>query len=143
MRTLNITINPKVTAKFKAYPKPIQAKLNHLRSLIVETASENESVEQLEETLKWGEPSYLAKKGSTIRIDWKPKTPNQYAMYFKCTSKLVSTFREVYGTTFTYENNRAIVFSLGQEVPKVELKTCIGAALNYHSIKHLPLLGLK
>jgi hypothetical protein len=95
----------------------------------------------MEETLKWGEPSYLAEHGSTIRIDWKEKTPDQYDVYFKCTSKLVETFRMVYGDTFTYENNRAILFGLDQEVPRAELKECLRMALLYHTLKNLPRLG--
>lgn len=143
MSELKITIDPRVAGKFAAYPKEIQPKIDFLRSLILETASEDEAVLALEETLKWGEPSYLTKKGSTIRIDWKAKTPNQYAIYFKCTSTLVATFREVYGDTFNYENNRAILFALDDEVPTQELKSCIRLALNYHSLKNLPLLGLQ
>lgn len=142
MNNLKITSDPRVAEKFAAYPKEIRPKIDYLRSLIVETASENETVASLEETLKWGEPSYLAKKGSTIRIDWKSKTPHQYAIYFKCTSKLVSTFRDVYAATFNYENNRAILFGLEDEVPKEELKSCINAALHYHSFKDLPQLGI-
>jgi hypothetical protein len=69
------------------------------------------------------------------------KTPNQYAIYFKCTSKLVTTFREVYGDTFTYENNRAILFNLKKDIPEKELKECINMALTYHSVKHLERLG--
>ena len=143
MSELKITTDPRVADKFNNYPKEIKAKLDYLRDLIIETAAESDAIAALEETVKWGEPSYLAKKGSTIRMDWKPKTPNQYAIYFKCTSKLVSTFREAYGLTFNYENNRAILFDLQDEVPKVELKSCIRLALHYHSIKHLPRLGLK
>ena len=112
-----------------------------MRSLIIETAADIEEIEEMEETLKWGEPSYLVKKGSTIRIDWKAKTPDQYAVYFKCTSKLVPTFREVYGDTFRYEKNRAICFGLDDEVPEEELKDCIALALQYHAVKGLPLLG--
>ena len=48
--------------------------------------ADKDLLKELEETLKWGEPSYLVKKGSTIRMDWKSKAPNQYAMYFKCTN---------------------------------------------------------
>lgn len=140
MKNLTLNKNPEVILKFNGYPKTIAAKLNYLRELILETANES-AIGELEETLKWGEPSYLAKKGSTIRMDWKAKTPNQYAMYFKCTSKLVETFREVYGNQFKYEKNRAIVFELEDEVPKEELKECIRLALQYHSLKHLPLLG--
>lgn len=141
MQTLKVKKDPRVVDTFAAYPPAIKTKIEYLRSLILETAKESATTAEIEETLKWGEPSYLVKKGSTIRIDWKPKTPNQYAIYFKCTSKLVITFREVYGTTFNYENNRAILFGLEDEVPKKELKSCIKAALHYHSLKDLPLLG--
>jgi len=141
MKSLKVNTNPKVEIKFETYPKEVRNKLEYLRKLIIETATEIETIEEIEETLKWGEPSYLVKKGSTIRIDWKTKTPNQYAIYFKCTSKLVTTFREIYGDTFKYENNRAILFDLADKVPEVELKECIGLALKYHLVKNKPRLG--
>lgn len=141
MPKLKIKKDPRVTTKYKNYPKEIKPKMDHLRSLILETAEEVDSIVELEETLKWGEPSYLVKKGSTIRMDWKEKSPHQYAMYFKCTSKLVTTFKELYGDTFKYENTRAIVFQLEDEVPTKELKDCIEMALTYHIIKNLPRLG--
>lgn len=138
---LEIKIDPRVKTKFATYPKEVKAKLKYLRDLIIETAGEQKDITEIEETLKWGEPSYLVKKGSTIRIDWKSKNPDQYAMYFKCTSKLVPTFKEVYGELFNYENNRAIIFDLTAEVSEAELKECIRLALTYHSLKHIPLLG--
>ncbi|MBQ0737250.1 DUF1801 domain-containing protein [Aquimarina celericrescens] len=141
MKEIEIHKNPEVELKFKSYPEEIQSKLSYLRSLIIETAAENTAIKKIEETLKWGEPSYLVPKGSTIRIDWKAKTPNQYAMYFKCTTKLVSTFREVYGDLFKYEKNRAILFNLNDKVPKIELKECISLALTYHAVKNTPRLG--
>lgn len=83
MSTLTIKQDPRVEEKFQTYPGEIKVRLTHLRRLILETAAETQGVNEIEETLKWGEPSYLAKKGSTIRIDWKAKAPGQYAMYFK------------------------------------------------------------
>lgn len=115
--------------------------MQYLRKLVIKTASEIEGLEKLEETLKWGEPSYIAKHGSTLRMDWKAKTPNQYAMYFQCTSRLVPTFKTIYKNTFTFEGHRAIVFKLDEKVPENELKHCIALALTYHKLKHLPLLG--
>jgi hypothetical protein len=141
MENLNIKIDDRMEAKFASYPENVRPKLDFLRNLIVETAKGDDRIKSIEETLKWGEPSYLAKKGSTIRIDWKAKTPNQYAIYFKCTSQLVPTFKEVYGDTFRYENNRAILFEMNDKVPQDELKVCIELALNYHALKHLPRLG--
>ncbi|MFK7946610.1 MAG: DUF1801 domain-containing protein [Saprospiraceae bacterium] len=141
MNQLIINQNLAINNKFEAYPKHIQPKIQFLRKLILETAAEND-VSTIEETLKWNEPSYLVKKGSTIRIDWKSKMPNQYAMYFKCTSRLVPTFKEVFGDLFNYENNRAILFALEDEIPEKELKECIRLALQYHSLKKLPKLGM-
>ncbi|HEY3790370.1 MAG TPA: hypothetical protein VGM09_00960 [Bradyrhizobium sp.] len=64
--------DPAVEAAFAAYPKPLKPKLLALRRLILDTASATRGVGALEETLKWGQPSYLTpetKSGSTIRID--------------------------------------------------------------------------
>ena len=105
-------------------------------------ANEIPEITQLEETLKWGEPSFLTKHGSTLRMDWKSKTPDQYQMYFKCTSRLVETFRLIYGDSFEYENNRAIIFKLDQDVPSKQLKQCIKATLMYHKVKSDVTLGL-
>ncbi len=142
MQNLQININPQVEEVFNSYPDSVREKLRSLRLLIVETAKECDTIAHMEETLKWGEPSYLVKGGSTIRIDWKKKNPDQYAIYFKCTSSLVSTFRSVYGNIFRFEGDRAIIFKLDDRIPTSELKKCIGAALRYHKIKHLPMLGI-
>ena len=138
---IKIKQDPEAKAKFAAYPKRAKAKLEALRTLIIETAAEIETIQEIEETLKWGEPSYIVKKGSTIRMDWKPKNPDQYALYFNCNTSLVETFRMVYGNLFKYEKNRAILLDLESEIPKKELKACIGMALQYHTLKHQPLLG--
>lgn len=141
MEKLKVKRDPRMDGRFEDYPEDIKPKLNVLRDLILEVAENNESISEIEETLKWGEPSYLTKKGSTIRINWLKKSPDQYAIYFKCTSKLVPTFKELFGTTFTYENNRAILFALDASIPKKELKTCIELALTYHTVKNLVRLG--
>ncbi len=138
---MELTTDSRVNEVFKNYPKAVKSKMLHLRDLVLSTASETDGVEKLEETLKWGEPSYVTKSGSTLRMDWKEKNPEQYAVYFKCTSKLVPTFKTVYKHKFKFEKNRAIVFNLNEMIPEDELKQCIAMALTYHKIKHLPLLG--
>ena len=110
--------------------------------MILETAKETDGISRLEETLKWGEPSFVTKNGSTLRVDWKEKTPDQYALYFQCTSRLVDTFRLVFNDIFQYEGKRAIVFQLNEKIPKEELKACIKATLTYHKVKHLITLGI-
>ncbi|MCP3929970.1 MAG: DUF1801 domain-containing protein [Bacteroidetes bacterium] len=138
---MEFTSNPKVKNIFDNYPKSVRSQMLHLRELVLNAASEIDGLEKLEETLKWGEPSYLTKYGSTVRMDWKEKNPEQFAIYFKCTSKLVPTFKTIYKDKFTFEGNRAIVFKLNDKIPEIELKHCISLALTYHKVKHLPLLG--
>ncbi len=138
---MELRTDPRVKEIINSYPELARDRLNHLRDLILDTASEIDGIGALEETLKWGEPSYLTKHSSTIRIDWKEKSPGQYAIYFKCTSKLLPTFKIIHKNKFKYEGNRAIVFSLNDKIPESELKQCIRMALSYHKVKQLPLLG--
>ena len=138
---MELTSDPKVKEVFDRYPKSVRKQMLNLRGLILNTASEIDGLEKLEETLKWGEPSYLTKYGSTVRIDWKEKDPAVYAIYFKCTSSLVETFKTIYKDKFQFGGKRAILFQLDDKIPEIELKHCISLALRYHKVKQLPLLG--
>jgi hypothetical protein len=126
--------NPAVAAKFDAYPLKVRRKMLTLRALVFRVAAQTPGVGELEESLKWGEPAYSTKNkaGSTIRIDWKSKKPNQYAMYFHCQTNLVETFKKMFPSEFKFEGNRAIVFKLDEPVREEALTVCIAAALTYH-----------
>lgn len=127
--------NPEVAEVFAAYPKDIKTKLMFLRQLIFDVASKTEGVGELEETLKWGQPSYLttqSKSGSLIRIDQIKLHKGKYAMYFHCQTTLVDTFKEMYRGTFEFAGNRSIIFSENDNVPVEELSHCISMALTYH-----------
>jgi len=134
--------DPEVAAAFDRCPPGIRSKLLFLRALILETAAETDGAGPVEEAVRWGEPSYIAKHGSTVRIGWKKSQPDRYALYFHCRTRLVPTFREVHAGRFSFEGNRAIVFAERDEVPVDALRQCIVLALTYHRRKHLPLLGL-
>lgn len=127
--------DPSVAAVFDAYPKPVRDKLLALRSLIVEAAAATPGVGPIEETLKWGQPSYLTpqtKSGTTVRIDAMKGTPNRYALYVHCQTKLIDAFREVYPDELTYEGNRAILFDVEEPLPVEPVRHCIAQALTYH-----------
>jgi len=128
---------------FDQYPELIQEKMYVLRDLIYTTAERIGMGSGLTETLKWGEPSYLCKTGSTIRIHWKEEDSEFYRMFFHCQTSLISTFRELYSGVFDFEGNRAIRFSIDKD-PNLELlENCIEASLRYHLLKDSPHLGLK
>ncbi|MDZ7693673.1 MAG: DUF1801 domain-containing protein [Balneolaceae bacterium] len=129
----------KVKQKFSSYPAHIQPKMESLRDLIYEVAQTTEGVGELEETLKWGEPAYLTsqtKSGTTIRIDWKSRSPDQIGMYVNCNTTLVSTFRAMFADSLKFEGNRAIVFPVDKPIPKKQLMICIQMALRYHFDKN-------
>ena len=142
MKDLEIRINPNVEFIFQNYPDLVRSKMLFLRELIIEAATEVDDIKYIEETLKWGEPSYLTKIGSTLRMDWKQKSPKQYALYFQCTSRLVKTFRSLFKNTLNFDGDRAIIFKMEEEIPIEVLKHCIKATLTYHKVKHLPTLGI-
>jgi len=127
-----------VAAVFDGYPARLKSRLLRLRDLIFETASQTEGVGELEETMKWGQPSYLTaktKSGSTIRIDRLRSADgkhDQYALFFHCQTTLADTFRELYPDEFRIERNRAIVFDADDEIPEAALRHCIALALTYH-----------
>lgn len=114
--------------------------LGAVRRLIFAVAEEN-NLGAVEETLKWGEASYLAKGGTTIRMDWKPKEPGFIKVYFHCQTRLIETFKVLYRDEFEYEGKRAIVIPLNTTLKEGPLGHCLQMALKYHSLKHLPLLG--
>jgi hypothetical protein len=127
--------DPAVEAVFGAYPKPLKAKLLALRRLILDTAAATRGVGELQEALKWGQPSYLTattKSGSTIRIDQVKASVNQYAVYFHCQTDLVATFRELYPKELTYSGNRAVIFNADDAIPEAALRHCVALALTYH-----------
>ena len=127
--------DPAVAAVFEACPPAVRKRLLRLRSLIFKAAAETEGVGALEETLKWGQPSYLTsetKSGSTIRIDRHKSGDGRYAMFFHCQTHLVDTFREIFRDELAYEGNRAIVLDAEQDVPEDALRHCVAMALTYH-----------
>ncbi len=126
---------------FDAYPAKARAILLKLRELIHQVASD-ETAGPVEESLKWGEPSFATSTGSPIRMDWKARQPEVCGLYFVCSTTLIETFRELFPTEMKYSGNRAIVLPIDESLPEKELRQCIALALRYHSVKHLPLLGL-
>ena len=133
-------MNPDVEYLLRSHPPEAAARLRRLRSLIFEVAR-TEKLGDVEESLKWGHPSYVTSQGSAIRLGWNHKDPQLCALYFHCQSSLVDTFRQLYAGGLEFQGNRAILLNLRDDLPLSVLRRCISLALRYHQIKHLPLLG--
>lgn len=128
--------NPDVAATFASYPDEVRPGLLALRQLILETAESTAEVGAIDETLKWGQPSYLTaetRSGSTIRVaPTGADSDHDYAMYFICNTNLVQNFEQLFGDVLHCEGNRAVAFSIGETIPENELAECVRMALTYH-----------
>ncbi|MBW3696692.1 DUF1801 domain-containing protein [Vibrio sp. T187] len=133
-------MNSDIQRKLDGYPELARSRLIELRTLIL-SVIEREQFTLKEETLKWGEPSFLVEGGSAIRIDWKLKTPQQYYLYFNCQTRLVDTFRELYSDELSFQGNRAIVFNVSEPLPVTTVELCLKKAFQYQQLKNTPLLG--
>ncbi|HBR96756.1 MAG TPA: hypothetical protein DD979_05195 [Gammaproteobacteria bacterium] len=134
-------MNHHVKAKFNSYPGHIQPLMHELRSILFSVA-EDLALGRVSESLKWGDPRYSVKDGSSVRIGWKEQCPDQYFLIFHCQTRLVATFRELYSDVLDFEGNRAIVLRVDSELPEQAIRHCIELAMLYKRIKHLPMLGV-
>lgn len=140
---MDFTPSAEVSKIIESYPDSATVALKQLRELILDTAEQTDGVTKLLETTKWGEPSYVANGGSTIRMDWKEKTPDRYYLFFICSTQLVENFRLIFGDELTFEGDRAIVLRLDEDLPIEPIRKCLELGLTYHKVKNLPFLGVK
>lgn len=138
---MKTTMTEDVAHVIEHYPVKAKSVFNNVRKIVISAAKASGGLDNTTETLKWGEPSYLADGGSTVRMKWTEKEPDQFFLYFNCNSILVETFKELYRDEFTYDGNRAMSFPLKGKIPTAALKHCITMSMQYHKLKKLPLLG--
>ncbi|HTV69382.1 MAG TPA: DUF1801 domain-containing protein [Rhizobiaceae bacterium] len=135
--------DPAVASLFASYPKATRRRLMDIRNLIFDVAAKTEGVGELEEGLRWGQPSYLTTEsgsGSTVRIDASGNAGG-VAVYFICTTNLVDSFVSLYPGVFNAERNRALHFGPDDPVPTDELAHCVALALTHRARNKPPRRG--
>ncbi len=118
-------------------PSAARKALERLRALIFEAAAATDGVGVLDETLKWGQPSYLTTasgSGTTVRIDTVRNDPSRVALFVNCQTDLVARFRELY-PKLDYEGDRAVRFPVSAPLPADEIRHMAALALTYHQRK--------
>lgn len=86
----------------------------------------------LEETLKWGTPSFVPprKSGTTIRINWSEKSPDQMGLYVHCGTSIITELRALYPAQ--YDGSRGLIWALDSAAPRQAAEHLISRALHYH-----------
>ena len=124
-------ISAPVKAAITAWPDTGRAHGLRLRELIYETARDAGS-DPVEETLKWGQPSFSnGKSGTPLRLGYQADAVNPVRLYVHCSTDLIDQCRSRFDN-LTYEKNRAICLSDADPLPEGPLRACIALALTYH-----------
>ena len=132
---LPTTMPPDVAEVTAGMSMAARERLLELRAMIFETAQAKD-IGPVEETLKWGEPAYVpGKHGTTIRLAEDPATGG-CKMLVHCQTSLVDEWRGQFGSSLTFEGNRAVLIDPQGPLPVEELSMCIASALTYHAGRH-------
>ena len=137
-RTGSISDRSEIIAAFEARSPNLRKKLIALRRLILDVAASTPGVGPVEETLKWGQPSFstsASRSGTTIRIDRLSKSDDRPALFVPCQTDLIATFKTIYPDSFAYQGKRAIILDPDRPLPEEPLRHCIAMALTYKSRK--------
>ncbi|SHJ67586.1 hypothetical protein SAMN05444000_111116 [Shimia gijangensis] len=117
------------------WPEAAKTCFHALRKVIFQTAASNSAVGTLEEVLKWGEPSFLTsqtRSGTTLRISWKPKTPDEIGVFVICRTDMLKQVRALYPEAFRYEGTRAAYLPLSHPIPEEAVAYLAMRAQTYH-----------
>ncbi|HCQ66290.1 MAG TPA: hypothetical protein DIU07_14560 [Rhodobacteraceae bacterium] len=125
---------PEVARAFEELSGDVRPVLDTLRALIFATAEvEAEGAGPVEEALRWGQPAYIAPKGSTIRLGQAKS--GEAALFVNCRTSLIEDFRAIAPAGSRFEGTRAVLFGPGAEIEKAALAVLIARALTYHRRK--------
>lgn len=131
-------IPPSVQAVFDAYPPAVRSRLLELRALLLDIAATTPGVGPLDETLKWGQPSYLTAEtgsGTTVRLGPKKGDDARCCLFVHCQTSLVDRFRALSDAGgLVFEGTRAVVFDVDEPLPE-GAAAFVRAALTYHRDK--------
>lgn len=117
-----------VAQAFDTLPADARRGALALRHLILEVA--DQAGIKVEEALRWGQPAYLAPKGTTLRLG-VPKAGG-FAIYAHCQSQVIPAFRDTFAEEFRFEGNRAVLFTDPDQIKPALLSQMIRHALTYH-----------
>lgn len=117
-----------VARAYGAFSPAHRAPLLVLRHLILDTAA-GLDLPDVQESLKWGQPSYTTAKSTPIRLG-VAKT-GDIAILTHCQSSVIPDFRALFPEDFQYDGNRALILGRNGTVPARQLRLLIQAALAY------------
>ncbi len=123
-----------IDAVFARYPTDVRTCLLNIRRAIFHAASRIEDVNGIEESLKWGQPSYRGtgtRFGTALRLGCEGQQVPRAAVYVHCGTSLIEDLKATRGLTLETKGNRAILLAAGSAGPDDDIRAVIEAALIY------------
>ena len=117
----------RVAAAFQGYAPEVRPGLLSLRELIFNTADELDIVAT--EALRWGQPAYLTREGTTVRLH--SQGAHHLGIYVHCQTTLIPTLRARFGDELTFEGTRGIALDPHHPLDRPVLTECVAMALTY------------
>ena len=116
------------------YTVELKDKFLYLKSLIYEQAALNPKIGEIEESLKWGQLSYVSKNrsGTPIRLGIERKMPGYFGLYVNCSTTVINDAKHIYGDKFQYDGNRGLMFKSDDQLPEKEIRHIIDIILCHH-----------
>jgi Domain of unknown function (DU1801) len=136
-----ISEDAKILAAYSSLPEEIMKAALTIRDRIFALAQQHAEIGQVEETLKWGMPSYLTKSpksGTPIRLGCNADA-NTLGIYVHCQTQVVDNFREttpadlLVESKITTEKSRAIHLPAKTPLPNSVIDKFLYEALTYHT----------
>lgn len=126
-----------LTARIADWPVKARNTLWQCRE-IFETVAKQAAVGTLDETLKWGQPSWRPTKprtGSTLRMDWNPKFPDQLSLFVDCKTDLAARMQTLYPHLSENDGQRHLAISLDAPLPVQAITHLADMTFTYHRAK--------
>lgn len=122
---------PAVAEWLRDAPVALRDRLDQLRALVHQVASEEDAWPLVEE-IKWGQPSYRSPHGNEstpVRLGWTDV--GDASLLVHCQSSVIPQFRDAFGDRFRFDGDRAVLFGTAEELHETELAELIRHALTY------------
>ena len=113
-----------VTRVIEGYAPDTRKGVLTLRDLILDLADE-----PLTEALRWGQPSYIARRGTPLRLG--PHREASFAIFAHCQSNVINTYASQFPGWDRIDGNRAVLFDHVDQIEPERLATLIRHALTY------------
>jgi len=120
-----------IAAAIADYPEATRDTLLELRALIHRVAARTEGVDAVEETLRWGQPAFICRSGTTVRLAEARGGSGAVGVYTSCQTPLVADFAREHGELFEYDAGRGIHIPAGERMREAEIGDFLSAALTY------------